>query len=260
MTEYIEDGTVEKETMRPIQKVDVIIPHYGKDELVRKCLESFEETPLINTVQVIDNNKNNRGFTKAVNEGLRVSLEDKSSKYVAIVNNDTTFISGQQPFYSLVKRMEEDASLAIVGPTIVSADNRDAIIHAGGLQCFPNGIHKSGLISLGNYRSPSYEKWLSFVVVLMRKECIFKVGMLDEKMWLICSDSDWCYRARYAGYRCGFEPGETWDHQVGESGGPTSEWSYKVQRRDMLAFHRKWVEPAGLFVQLDREVLPELAP
>ena len=236
--------------------VDVVIPHYGDDETLEKCLAAFNGSTVLNHVRVENNNEENRGFTKAVNDGI-LYLDEVGSEapYVAVVNNDTAFLRGQDPFYSLVTRMESETDVAISGPTIVKMDNHDQVIHAGGLQCFPNGVHKTGLISLNQCQEPGIEKWLSFVVVLIRKEALKRIGLLDERMWLICSDSDFCYRARYCGYKCAYEPGEVWTHEVGESGQATSDWSYKVQRRDAFRFFKKWISEGGIFLELDREVV-----
>jgi len=237
--------------------VDVVIPHYGSDSTLFKCTDSIQETPLVGEFFIENNNEENLGFTKAVNNGIIKSLENPSVPYVAIVNNDTTFLEGQDPFYSMVARMEGDPKIAVCGPTIVKDDNHDQIIHAGGVQCFPNGIHRTGLRSLNQCQEASLEKWLSFVVVVIRKSVFTRIGLLDEKMWLICSDSDFCYRARYCGYKCAYEPGEVWTHQVGESGKATSDWSYKTQRRDAFRFFQKWIEPGGLFGELDAELLSD---
>jgi len=234
--------------------VDVVIPHYGDDALLEECAKSFEDDDFVHEMFVIDNNADNRGFTKAVNEGILMSFQsDQDVPYVMVVNNDTVAL--EAPIGPMVERMQTTLDCAVVGPKIVSYDDHDHIIHAGGLQCFPNGVHKSGFVSLGQLNDPSVEKWLSFVVVLMRKDAIKRVGLLDEKMFLIGSDSDWCYRARYCDYQCWYEPKSVWAHKVGESGKPTSRESLLIQRRDMYRFYKKWIKAGGLFQELDLEVL-----
>ena len=232
--------------------VDVVIPHYGSDDDLNACLESFTKDDNVNNIFIVDNNKDNVGFSKGVNEGFAKS-QATDADYVAVVNNDTVAI--KDAFGPLVKTLKEDPYSAIVGPKIVHHENQDHIIHAGGMMCFPNGMHKSGLVSLGAWEKPSKEKWLSFVVVLINKAHLNRIGWLDEKMFLIFSDSDWCYRARYAGFHCHYCPDSVWTHKVGESGKPTSEWSVQRQKEDGFHFYKKWIAQGRAFQELDLELV-----
>ncbi len=231
--------------------VDVVIPHYGDWDDLDLCIGTIGEDPCVGDVLVIDNNQDNRGFTKAVNEGIR-HLWDSASPYIAVVNNDTEIIEGG--FAPLVARMVIEPNCGIVAPMSVVHDNPDQIQHAGGEQAFPNGIHRSGIRSLGQCNEPSKCKWLSFVVVLIRKDAIFDIGLLDEKMFLIGSDSDYCFRMRYSGWDCWYEPKSVWSHKCGESSGATSAESANVQRTDMFHWYRKWIKQGGLYTELANEV------
>lgn len=231
--------------------VNVVIPHYGEDDLLRSCRKSFAEDPCVNNVEVIDNNSHNIGFTRAVNLGLRRFFESPE-KYIAVVNNDVELLEGG--FGPLIDRMEAEPKAGIVAPMSVLHSNHDQIQHAGGAQAFPNGIHRSGLRSLGQCAEPAKCKWLSFVVVLIRKAAMIDVGLLDERMFLIGSDSDYCFRMRYAGWDCWYEPNSVWAHKCGESSGATSAESATIQRADMFHFYRKWIKPGGLYTEIANEV------
>ena len=231
--------------------VDVVIPHYGNTTDLDLCISAVGADRCVDEVLVIDNNDKNRGFTKAVNEGIR-HFRDSENPYIAIVNNDTEIIEGG--FAPLVVRMILSPTAGIVAPMAVLYDNPDQIQHAGGEQAFPNGIHRSGIRSLGQCNEPSKCKWLSFVVVLIRKDAIFDIGLLDEKMSLIGSDSDYCFRMRYSGWDCWYEPKSVWAHKCGESSGATSAESANVQRTDMFHWYRKWIKQGGLYTELANEV------
>ena len=231
--------------------VDVVIPHYGDVEDLDLCVSTVENDPCVANTLIIDNNETNRGFTKAVNEGIR-HFRDSGNPYIAVVNNDTEILEGG--FAPLVGRMIVSPKAGIVAPVSVLHSNPDQIQHAGGEQAFPNGVHRSGLRSLGHWDKASRCKWLSFVVVLIRKEAILDVGLLDEKMFLIGSDSDYCYRMRYSGWECWYEPSSVWTHKCGESSGATSPESEGVQRLDMFRWYQKWVKPGGMYSELANEV------
>lgn len=236
--------------------IDIIIPHYGSNKLLEECIESImsnkEEVSLDYNFIIIDNNKDNVGFSAGVNKGFDESFKS-GNDYVAIVNNDT--IALKNPFQPCIEVLEGDSNCAIVSPKIVDYENHDRIVHAGGEQVFPNGVHRSGLVSLGQFNKQSKCKWLSFAVVVMKKEAIRKVGYLDPNMFLICSDSDWCYRARYFGYNCQYTPDSVWAHRMGESSGATSEKSRNIQRKDIFAFYKKYISQGKLFQQLDLEYI-----
>jgi len=234
--------------------VNVVIPHYGENAFLKTCLMSIDQSSLVDNVEVIDNNENNIGFTAAVNKGIKKFW---NSKYIAIVNNDTRCLDNN-PFDGLVDFMEKHPEVGVASPKIVAMEHLDKIVHAGTIQAFPNGIHKNGLVSMNHFSEPTYEKWLSFCVVIIRVDAIKETGLLDEKMFLICSDSDYCYRLRYNGWKCAYCPDETWAHRMGESNSPTSKESTLIQRRDAHRFFKKWIEPNGLWNELDTEVFGEL--
>ena len=232
--------------------VDVIIPHYGNDEDLNLCTGSLEADPCISDVLVIDNNADNLGFTKAVNKGIK-HFWKTDNEFVAIVNNDTEIFEGG--FSPMIERMNLNPKAGIVCPMAILHSDKDLIQHAGGDQAFPNGIHFSGLRSLDQCSEPARRKWLSFVVVLIRKAAILETGLLDENMFLIASDSDYCYRLRYAGWECWYEPKSIWTHKCGESSAATSADSLTIQRTDMFYFYKKWVKQGGLYTELSNEVM-----
>lgn len=245
--------------------VDIVIPHYGPDSDLQECLKSIPTEYALDTVinrkdygnnvvsrlQIIDNNKENRGFTKAVNLGI-ANVLDCGSEYVAIVNNDV--IALENPFQPMLEFMEQNPKCGIIGPKIVHHTNHDQIVHAGGEQVYPNGIHRTGSVSLGQWNKACRVKWLSFVVVVIRKSAIVRTGLLDEHFFLVCSDSDYCYRLRYEGYDCWYCPDSVWSHRIGESGVPTSEKSMKIQRKDTWQFYKKW-KSDGVFEEIDKEFI-----
>jgi GT2 family glycosyltransferase len=242
----------------PKKLVDVVIPHYGDDKDLNECVDSFSDIDCVNEVKIVDNNKDNVGFSAGVNKGIRETMRNLDVPFVGVVNNDTVAV--KDPFI-LLSTLMVLPNAAIVAPKIVDYSNRDQIIAPIGLQAFPNGIHKSGLVSLDQLSKPEKCKWLSFVVVFIRKEAILDVGLLDEKMFLVGSDSDWCFRARYAGWECWYQPESVWAHKIGESGRPTSVSSINIQRRDMYRFYKKWIaRDGGIYQELDLEVMPNASP
>lgn len=222
------------------------------------CLESIKG---FHTYIVQDNNLDNIGFTagnnrviKTFQKGIESGKVPYSGEYdwIWLLNNDTTVpketLAGME---STLQGLSND--VGIVGFQIRSMDNRDLIHHAGTLQAFPNGIHKSGSVQLRQFSKRTYEKWVTFASVIIRREVFEKVGLLDDSMFNYFSDSDFCYRSRAAGYKVIYEPSFICYHKVGQSGNP-DETQKRVMIQDMIAFQNKWLN-GKLFFDLDKELL-----
>ena len=119
----------------------------------------------------------------------------------------------------------------------IDHEDRDIIRHGGVSNSgFPAGIHKGGRISMGHCRLPEKSVWINFASVMLRREMIRHIGVLDENMFLLYSDSDYCYWARYRGWEVWYTPDSKVLHRLGGASKNISEWHQK----DMRAFMDKW--------------------
>ena len=109
---------------------------------------------------------------------------------------------------------------------------------------------------MGHGRFPEKQTWVNFASVMLKRDMIEEIGPLDAKMFLVYSDSDYCYFARSKGWDCWFEPSSKVLHRLNASKTVT-EWHQK----DMQAFMEKWgIQHIGnnnfaycpLFAKLDR--------
>ena len=71
--------------------------------------------------------------------------------------------------------------------------------------------------------------------MMLRRAMLDKIGLLDDTMRHVYSDSDICYVARSRGYDVWYEPRSRVLHKLGSSKTVT-EWHQK----DMIAFMKKW--------------------
>src|SRR5574341_782430 len=107
-------------------RTDVVIPHYGEDSYRQRLVDSLKTEPTGNII-VIDNNKENRGFTKAVNEGIRKSI----APFVLILNNDAVATEGA--LVALERRMDISPRCGIVSSKICELENPDRIVFGGAI-------------------------------------------------------------------------------------------------------------------------------
>jgi len=211
------------------KSTDIVLVWYGDRTELDRCIASIEMHCRDYGLIVIDNNIVNRGFTKAVNEGIKLGQSD----YIWLINQDAVVLDGAQQ--ALIYRFSQNNKVGIVGSMQLDPDNPDMIRHGGTLRAFPAGAHKGGYVSMGHCQIPSKETWVNFASVMLRRSMVKTIGPLDERMFLLYSDSDYCYWARRNGWEVWYEPRSRVLHKLKASRGVT-EWHQK----DMLAFMKKW--------------------
>lgn len=218
---------------------DIIMLLYGDRGDLDRCIASVEEHCKNYKLHVIDNNENNRGFTKAVNKAIEAS----EAPYIWLINQDAIVLPRAQE--ALIERFLYHKKVGIAGSMQIDPEDPDLIRHGGTIRAFPAGVHKGGRISMGHCRIPEKQTWVNFASVMFRREMVDEIGPLDESMFLLYSDSDYCYYARSQGWEVWYEPKSQVRHRLKASSGIT-EW----HRKDMEAFMKKWeiTENAGRFI------------
>ena len=88
---------------------------------------------------------------------------------------------------------------------------------------------------MGHCRFPEKQTWVNGASLMFRRSIIDKIGLLDESLFLLCSDSDYCLMARKVGYEVWYVPTSKVLHKLKASKG-ASEW----HKKDMEAFMKKW--------------------
>ena len=153
------------------------------------------------SVTVIKNDQN-LGFAEGNNVGIRYILANRESKYIFLLNNDTTV---KVDFLSqLVKVAEADSSIGMVGPEIHLYDRPEKIHSRGGVINLYTGWHFVG----GSFHRPPYNDDSKFILnyysgaaVMIRTEVIKKVGAFDPDYFYYTEDVDLGYRIFRAGYK-----------------------------------------------------------
>jgi GT2 family glycosyltransferase len=213
--------------------VGVVVPHFGPNRLIDRCLASIPpELP----VRVVDANYPNRlFFTAAVNRGLRAGMAETEHTIFWVLNNDTEVEEGAVE--AALECFEEEPKAGLVGSKTVYMENPDWIMWGGSGECFPKGVHKQGHVSKGDCGRRTEEKWVTFASVFIKRDVLLEIGLLDETMKHYFSDSDYCLRTRAAGWKCFYEPASTVRHVA--SAGKSRETSNQGLR-DYETFKAKW--------------------
>lgn len=232
---YLIDGEIRMEPT-----TDIIAVLYGDRADLNRCIKSIEENCTDYVLHVMDNNKKNLGFTKANNDAIRRG----KAPYIWLINQDAIILPGAQE--ALIKRLQSGPKVGIAGSMQLDYDDRDLIRHGGTLRAFPAGAHKGGRLSMGHCRFPERNTWINFASVMFKREMVDNIGLMDETMFLLYSDSDYCYEAREAGWEVWYEPQSKVVHRLGKASKSSLDW----QQKDMIAFMTKW----GITVKDDKYV------
>lgn len=237
-----------------MNSVLIVIPAYKNPEQLQKCLSAIESQvtngSFEKAVHVVDNNKVNIGFTLAINEGLRLGIK-QSFDYVVALNQDCYLAN--DALLNMIAFMEANRKCAIGAPKQISSDDPDFIICGGCKEAYPFGRHITGNISNGDCKENKRMPWVNGACMIFRVSALIDTGVMDENMFLIGSDSDICYRARYAGYEVWYIADAQCVHEHGVSSQQGDEKVERIKYLDMLAWRNKWYG-TDLFRELVMEI------
>ena len=148
-------------------------------------------------IELIKNNKN-EGFVIANNQGIEIALKENAD-YILLLNNDTTV---KNDFLNiLIEYAENDNNVGILNPKMLYY-NSNIIWSMGGRISYLTGIS----ISIGKTKQKDqYNKkiepdFASGCAMLIRREVLSKIGLLDPIYFAYYEDADFSFRARKVGY------------------------------------------------------------
>lgn len=165
-------------------------------------------------IKIIKNRKN-LGFSQPNNQGIKVALKDKAD-YVLLLNNDTV-VKGDF-LKNLIGYAEKKNFRGILNPKILYYDS-DIVWAIGGrlsvLTSIPRMIGQGKPSS--NFTEIIEPDYASGCALLVHREVIDKVGLLDTRYFAYYEDTDWSYRIRAAGFKVKVIPKSIIWHKVSQS-------------------------------------------
>lgn len=218
--------------------IPVIIPAYRKPEQLRRCLDRLERQTQPVEVFVRDNSEDNLYFTAAVNEGLRRFL--RTDCPAMLVLNQDMYLAPDAVEH-LWEFMSTNSRCGIAAPIEIIADHPAGAAIGGGLEAFPWGRHLTGAVE--SFRHNEKVHWTRGVCMLLRREMIEEIGLLDRNLKFICSDSDYCLTARERGWQVWRVGAAVGEHEAGgASAGVGSDPTLEhIKTADALFFAKKWL-------------------
>jgi GT2 family glycosyltransferase len=177
-------------------EVEVIVVDNGsKDDSVAAIRRQH---PYAKIVQ----NSRNLGFAEGNNVGIRYAL-DAGFDFIFILNNDT--IVSSDIVQSFVDQMHKEPEVGILGAKIFLYEEKNKFDHLGGQWNLKKGCFDLiALRELDDGIAWEESQELDYVcgcAFFVRREVFEKIGLFEEKFFLIWEESDLCFRARRKGFK-----------------------------------------------------------
>ncbi len=263
--------------------LSIIIVSWNTRELLLRCVKSVVESgpEISREMIVVDNgswdgsihevekafpfvdlvgNEKNLGFAKAVNQGLRKA----SGRYILLLNPDTEVKNGA--IHELLSFMESHSRTGVAGAQLLNSDGSKQNSIANFPSLATELFNKRLLRWLFPRRFPGKERKYSEPVevdsvvgacMMVNREALDQVGVLDEDYFLFLEETDWCYRMKKAGWKIYHVPLAEVFHFQGKSAEAERERAKLEYYRSRYHFFKKnfgsgryFLLSAGLMIRL----------
>jgi GT2 family glycosyltransferase len=246
-----------KEKIDP--KVYIVIPHKGGKDILIDCLQSIAESSYKNlTVVVIDNgsnddsiqfvqnrypdieilsNKENVGFSKAVNQGVLYALS-KGCDYIFLLNNDT--VLHPECIKNLINSVNYNGcpeTIGAVGPKILNFGSDREVWFMGAKIDLYRGIWQKAHERANQITEVES---VSGCAVLFSIDIFSKIGMFDENFYTYVEDFDFFIRLNRSNFKIIINPDAKVWHKGGATGGSgdTPFKIYYITRNRLLVMKK----------------------
>jgi len=210
----------------------VIVDNGSTDGSVARLREEFKDVVYLE-------NQENIGYTGGNNVGIRYAMEH-GAEYVWILNNDTKVPA--DALTRLIAAAEKDLKSGLIGPKILQMENPElAYSMVGRLNMwFPWPDRMEGEEGSKVTGEAVRVDFLSGASLLVKREFVEKVGLLDERFFFYWEENDWCERGRKAGFHSLLVPDAKVYHKGGgASGKGWNEFTAYYLVRNWILFMRK---------------------
>ena len=244
-------------------KTIIVIPNFNGERFLDKCMHALEgQSTKDYSIYFVDNassdgsiaairafqknfpveihlleNRENYGFAKAVNQGIRYA-EEEGAKYVLLLNNDTEadalFVE------NLVRCMEEKEKrgerVFALSSKMVKMHDPSMMDDAGDELCLLGFPFQRGL-------EDRAENWTKEAKVfsacagaaLYSVSALKRTGLFDEEHFAYLEDVDISFRATLYGYSIYYSPTAVCKHVgSGTSGGKYSDFKVELSARNSI--------------------------
>ncbi len=214
----------------------VIIPAFKNKAQLDRCLDHLNQQTIPCDIYIRDNSEDNIFFTAAVNEGIRHFL-NTDCQYMLILNQDMYL--EPRAVEEMVNFMDTHPKCGIGAPLQLNSEKPDQVIWGGSLDAFPNGRHQIGPVA--RFAEPRQVLWANGACMILRREMIQEIGLLDKNLIFLASDSDYSFTARARGWELWCITAARGRHEHGASGAVADPFIQNLKIKDTIYFGQKWL-------------------
>lgn len=227
---------------KQLQVEIIVVDNDSKDDSLELLKERYPQVILIE-------NKDNKGFSKANNQGVAIA----KGEYILFLNPDT--VMPEDFLEKTVGNLDAHPNAGALGPRIIdgkgqfSPDGKKsfpsfsvALFKSSGInKIFPKSryFNKYYAVHIGDNETASVEV-LSGCCMMVRRQVIQQIGgAFDEDYFMYCEDVDLSYRITQAGYQNIYFPEVTLIHYKGESTRKSTLKYIRIFNEALATFVRK---------------------
>ncbi|MCA9958968.1 MAG: glycosyltransferase family 2 protein [Anaerolineales bacterium] len=177
----------------------IVVDNASTDDSVAQVRAQFPQ------VRLLPQNAN-LGFSKGNNIGITAA----NAPYLLLLNPDTEVHPGA--LEALVAFLETHPQAGIIGPTLWNPDGSlqpstsplptlwiEFLRQTMLFRLFPTAEMRTAM-----HNETQRVTNITGAAMCIRRECLTQIGLLDEQIFMFYEDTDWCKRARDAGWELWF--------------------------------------------------------
>ncbi|MDT8301034.1 MAG: glycosyltransferase family 2 protein [Sedimentisphaerales bacterium] len=228
--------------------VSIIVVSWNTRDILRNCLKSIYEQggEVAFEVIVLDNastdgsaemvkqsfsqvilieNSENRGFAAANNQGIAKAR----GRYVLLLNSDTIILD--KAVEKTISFADTHPEAAVVGCRVLNQDRTlqpTCFMFPSILNMLLSSTYLYKLFPKNKFFGRERMTWwnrndirevdvVTGCFMLVRREAIEQVGLMDERFFMYAEETDWCYHFKKAGWKIIFTPAGEIIHLGGQS-------------------------------------------
>ena len=196
------------QTLNPFEII--VVDNASTDGSVA-LLEKFQSQSTSRRIKSqIIRNKKNLGVTGGRNSGIKAA--NKKANYLFFFDHD--MVADKKMLEELFKVAESDSNIGIVTPKIYYWEDRKIIWAAGtNMNLWTGQVLFRGGKDKGQYETVE-EVQVAPAAILVKRQVVEKIHKFDDRFFATYEDTDFCYRARNAGFKTYYVPSAVAYHKI----------------------------------------------
>ena len=229
----------------------VVVVDNGSSDATVRIVEGHDRVTLVRSANV--------GYAGGINRGVRATPD--ADAYL-ILNPDLVVHPG---LVGALTAALAESRVGLAVPLVLDSDGRrqdslrreQSLLRAVGLNWTGLPLLSEYVKGDGEYSAARDVDWALGAAVMFSRSCYEAIGPWDESFFLYSEETDFCLRARDAGWRTRFVPEAVVVHHGGGSGRNDATHVMQVVNRVRL-YARRHSKPAG-YAYFALNVLSELS-